>query len=172
MSSLRSYLMEVIREYERVLSMYRVFMNLGTACNSSEYVSVIEAAIAESILMHSRSLIQFFKIVKGRRYKDVIYYLPYLKRGGAREFRRRVRACPGYDDAQGIIRDVNKYVLHLTREVAESSDRPVVGRDAMAAVVRLLCCVFSVFVDYVDVRVVGNDVVDVLGRLNGDCVKY
>ncbi len=75
MSSLRSYLVEVIREYERVLGMYRVFMSLGTACGSSEYVGVLEAALVESILMHSRSLIQFFKIVKGRRYKDVIYYL-------------------------------------------------------------------------------------------------
>ncbi|WP_054841848.1 hypothetical protein [Vulcanisaeta distributa] len=172
MSSLRSYLMEVIREYERILSMYRVLMNLGTACDSSEYVGVIEMALIESILTHSRSLIQFFKIVRGRRYKDVIYYLPYLKRGSAREFRRRVKECPGYDDAQRIIRDVNKYVLHLTRDAVESGDKSSVGRDGVTAVIKLLCCVFSVFVDYVDARVVGGDVVDSLRRLNGDCVKY
>ncbi|WP_054853268.1 hypothetical protein [Vulcanisaeta distributa] len=172
MSSLRSYLIEVAREYERVLNMYRVLMNLGTACDSSEYVGIIETALIESVLAHSRSLIQFFKIVRGRRYKDVVYYLPYLKRGSAREFRRRVRACPGYDDAQRIVRDVNKYVLHLTRDAVEPGDRAAVGRDGVTAVIRLLCCVFSVFVDYVDARVVGGDVVDVLRRLNGDCVKY
>ncbi|MGC8608037.1 MAG: hypothetical protein ACP5GZ_07840 [Vulcanisaeta sp.] len=172
MSSLRSYLMEVIHEYERILSMYRVLMNLGAACDLSEYVDVIEAALIESVLAHYRSLIQFFKIVRGRRYKDVIYYLPYLKRGSAREFRRRVKECPGYEDVQRIIRDVNKYVLHLTREAAESGDRAAVGRDGVVAVIRLLCCVFSVFVDYVDARVVGVDVVNALRRLNGDCVKY
>ncbi|WP_054854890.1 hypothetical protein [Vulcanisaeta sp. JCM 16161] len=123
MSSLRGYLIEVAREYERVLSMYRVLMNLGAVCDSGKYVGVIEAALIESILAHSRSLIQFFKIVRGRRYKDVTYYLPYLKRGSAREFRRKVKACPGYEDAQRVIRDVNKYVLHLTRETAE----PVIG---------------------------------------------
>lgn len=126
MSSLRSYLIEVAREYERVLNMYRVLMNLGTACDSSEYVGIIETALIESVLAHSRSLIQFFKIVRGRRYKDVVYYLPYLKRGSAREFRRRVRACPGYDDAQRIVRDVNKYVLHLTRDAVEPGDRAAV----------------------------------------------
>ncbi|GAB6946863.1 hypothetical protein JCM16161A_09930 [Vulcanisaeta sp. JCM 16161] len=172
MSSLRGYLIEVAREYERVLSMYRVLMNLGAVCDSGKYVGVIEAALIESILAHSRSLIQFFKIVRGRRYKDVTYYLPYLKRGSAREFRRKVKACPGYEDAQRVIRDVNKYVLHLTRETAEPGDRASVGRDGVATVIRLLCCVFSVFVDYVDARVVGADVVDELRRLNGDCVKY
>ena len=171
MSSLRSYLMEIINEYGRVLSMYRALTDLGSTCNLAEYEGVIKAALIESILMHSRNLIQFFKIVRGRRYKDVIYYLPYLRRGSAREFRRKVTACPGYEDAQRIIRDVNKYVAHLTREAIESGGKVALSMDSTTVVVKLLCCVFTVFVDYVDPRIVGNDVVNALRSVVNGCVK-
>ena len=171
MSSLRSYLMEIINEYSRVLSMYRALTNLGNACILAEYEGAVREALIESILMHSRNLIQFFKIVRGRRYKDVIYYLPYLRRGSAREFRRKVTACPSYEDAQRIIRDVNKYVAHLTREAAESGGKVALSMDSTTAVVKLLCCVFTVFVDYVDLRIVGDDVVNALRSVVSGCVK-
>ncbi|WP_243680130.1 hypothetical protein [Vulcanisaeta souniana] len=44
------------------------------------------------------------------------------------------------------------------------------GRDGVVMVVGFLCCVFSVFTDYIDVRVVGDDVVDRLrGGLTVEC---
>ncbi|WP_243680129.1 hypothetical protein [Vulcanisaeta souniana] len=104
MSSLRSYLLGVTREYEMVLSMYRALVNIGSACDSGEYVGVIGgAALVESILKRSRNLTRFFGIARDRRYKDVVYYLMYLRRGGAREFRRRVRACSGYEYTRGSL---------------------------------------------------------------------
>ena len=171
MSSLRSYLVEVVNEYGKVLGMYRALTNINNACNSGKYEGVIREALIESILMHSRNLIQFFKIVRGRRYKDVIYYLPYLRRGSAREFRRRVLACPGYGDAQGIIRSVNKYVAHLTRDFTESDGRVIMDVNSVTVIVKLLCCVFTVFADYVDSRIVGDDVFNALRSIVGDCVK-
>ena len=171
MSSLRSYLMEITNEYGRVLSMYRALTNLNNACSSGEYEGVVKEALIESILVHSRNLVQFFKIVRGRRYKDVIYYLPYLRRGTAREFRKRVSACPGYGDAQGIIRSVNKYVAHLTKDFAESGGKVIMDVNSVIVIVKLLCCVFSVFADYVDSRIVGDDVFNALRSIVGDCVK-
>ncbi len=164
--------MEVINEYDKVLYMYRALINLSEACGSSEYADIIKVALIESILTRSRNLIQFFKIVRGRRYKDVIYYLPYLRRGIAREFRRRVRSCPGYENAQRIIREVNKYVVHLTRETIESGSKEALDVNGVTVIIRLLCCVFSVFIDCVDTRVVEDDVISDLRSLVNDCVKY
>ncbi len=79
--------------------------------------------------------------------------------------------CPGYEDTQRIIRGVNKYVTHLTRESAESMGKAALGVGSAEVVVRLLCCVFAVFVDYVNPRVVGDDVVNALRSIVSGCIK-